>query len=50
MIADCPLLDLAKDDATAAELAAGAKALGASAMGIVYYDSDWPEQPNHDKL
>ena len=41
VIAHCALNDL-KDEA-ATELIEGAKALGAAAVGIGYYASDWPE-------
>ena len=43
IIAQISLKDLIETETAAAELAAGAKSLGASAIGIGYYASDWPE-------
>jgi len=43
VIAHCALNDLCATESSAAELTEGAKALGAKALGIGYYASDWPE-------
>ena len=43
VIAQIALRDLIEDETAGAELAAGAKKLGAAAIGIGYYASDWPE-------